>query len=199
MSSRSEHARCEQTPLVAPYALAILEGSEAQTMAAHLAVCLECQREYDSVGGLTGALSAWRDQNPPRPAPLWDSLLARISQVTRKQPLAASASEASSARDWPEPQWQQAAPGITCKLLSTDEEKKVASMLVRLAPGIAYPPHRHAGVEALFLLEGELWIEDRKLLPGDCNSAAPGTSDQRVYSETGCMCLLITSTLDELR
>ena len=29
-------------------------------------------------------------------------------------------------------------------------------MLVRLAPGAAYPPHRHAGVEELHLLEGEL-------------------------------------------
>ena len=204
MSSRSDNKRCEQTPLVASYALAVLDRHEADSMAAHLAVCSECQREYDSVGGLTTALSAWRGQALPRPAPLWDSLLQRISQVPQKPAPAATApqasiAEASIATAWPEPQWQQAAPGITCKLLSTDDEKKITSMLVRLAPGIAYPPHRHAGVEELFLLEGELWIEDRKLLPGDFNRATPGTSDQRVYSETGCMCLLITSPLDELR
>lgn len=206
MSARSEkNKRCEQTQLVASYALAVLDGTEASSMAAHLAECPECQREYDSIGGLSTALSAWRGQDLPRPAPLWDSLLQRISQSSQKQPpqkapvAVASAAQSSLAQDWPEPQWQQAAPGITCKLLSTDDEKKVTSMLVRLAPGISYPPHRHAGVEELFLLEGELWIEDRLLFPGDFNRASPGTSDQRVYSETGCMCLLITSPLDEIR
>ena len=29
-------------------------------------------------------------------------------------------------------------------------------MLVPLAPGVEYPPHIHAGVEALHLLQGEL-------------------------------------------
>jgi anti-sigma factor ChrR (cupin superfamily) len=70
------------------------------------------------------------------------------------------------------------------------------SMLVRLAPGTEYPPHRHAGTEELHLLEGELWIEDRKLFPGDYNRAIAGTADKRVWSETGCTCLLITSPSD---
>lgn len=105
----------------------------------------------------------------------------------------------SVAQDWQEPLWNEVAPGIACKLLSMDAEMDRVSMLVRLAPGISYPPHSHAGVEELYLLEGELWIEDRKLQPGDYNRAEAGTSDQRVWSETGCMCLLITSPLDELR
>ncbi len=72
-------------------------------------------------------------------------------------------------------------------------------MLVRLAAGIEYPPHEHAGVEELHLLDGELWIDDRKLYPGDYNRAEPGTSDARVWSETGCTCVLITSPSDVLR
>lgn len=104
-----------------------------------------------------------------------------------------------TANDWRRPQWYEPVPGITCKLLSRDAEFGRVSMLVRLAPGIAYPPHRHAGVEELYLLEGELWIEQRKLLPGDFSRAEPGTLDQRVWSGTGCMCLLITSSSDELR
>jgi anti-sigma factor ChrR (cupin superfamily) len=71
-------------------------------------------------------------------------------------------------------------------------------MLVRLAPNTEYPPHTHAGVEELHLLDGELWINDRKLYPGDYNYAVPGTDDQRVWSETGCTCVLITSTRDIL-
>jgi anti-sigma factor ChrR (cupin superfamily) len=72
-------------------------------------------------------------------------------------------------------------------------------MLVRLAPGVDYPPHTHAGYEELHLLEGELWINDRKLRPGDYSSAEPGTDDRRVWSETGCMCVLVTSTGDVLK
>ena len=69
---------------------------------------------------------------------------------------------------------------------------------MRLAPKTDYPPHTHAGRETLHLLDGELWINDRKLYPGDYNRAEPGTSDARVWSETGCTCVLITSTRDVL-
>jgi anti-sigma factor ChrR (cupin superfamily) len=72
-------------------------------------------------------------------------------------------------------------------------------MLVRLATGASYPAHTHAGIEELYLLDGELWIDDRKLFPGDYNHAAPGTGDDRVWSETGCTCVLITSFRDVLR
>src|SRR5262249_19368671 len=68
---------------------------------------------------------------------------------------------------WSEPQWEEVAPGISCKVLASDSDKHLASMLVRLAPGGEYPPHTHAGIEELHLLDGELWIDDRKLYPGD--------------------------------
>jgi len=71
-------------------------------------------------------------------------------------------------------------------------------MLVRLLPGVEYPPHTHAGLEELFLLDGELWINDRKLYPGDYNRAEAGSGDTRVWSETGCTCVLVTSTHDRL-
>ena len=83
----------------------------------------------------------------------------------------------------PQPQaesvWEEAAPGLSYKLLATDTEKGRVSLLVRLAPGSPDPPHRHGGVEELYLLHGELMIEDRKLYPGDYNRAEPGTADQQ--------------------
>jgi hypothetical protein len=36
-------------------------------------------------------------------------------------------------------------------------------------------------------------IDDRKLYPGDYNRAEAGSVDRRVWSETGCTCVLITS------
>jgi len=98
-----------------------------------------------------------------------------------------------------EPDWEEAAPGLAYKVLAADSERDRVSLLVRLAPGAAYPPHSHAGVEELYLLHGELMIDDRKLYPGEYNRAEPGSADQRVWSETGCTCVLITSTRDVLR
>ena len=72
-------------------------------------------------------------------------------------------------------------------------------MLVRLAPGVAYPPHSDPGAQELHLLEGELWVDDRKLDPGDYSRAEPGTGDRRVWSEAGCTGIVITSPGDVLR
>jgi anti-sigma factor ChrR (cupin superfamily) len=119
--------------------------------------------------------------------------------VHEKQPIALPRPISPGSSGWPEPQWKEVAAGISCKLLSTDVEVDRVTMLVRLERGASYPPHRHASVEELYLLEGELWIDDRKLLPGDYNRAEQGTSDQRVWSPSGCMCLLITSPSDQLR
>ena len=85
------------------------------------------------------------------------------------------------------------------KLLATDADRDRVSMLVRLAPGTDYPPHRHAGLEELHLLSGELMIDDRKLHPGDYNRSERGSVDRRVWSETGCTCVLVTSTRDVIR
>lgn len=126
---------------------------------------------------------------------LWNRLAKRIGNGG----WAAAEKELNLSPHWPDLEWEMPAPGIYCKLLSSDLENNRVSMLVRLDPGIDYPPHTHADVEELHLLDGELWIDDRKLHPGDYNRAEPGTTDKRVWSQTGCTCVLITSARDELR
>jgi anti-sigma factor ChrR (cupin superfamily) len=101
-------------------------------------------------------------------------------------------------RSWAAPIWNDVAPGISVKLLANDERQHRVSMLVRLVPGGEYPPHTHAGTEELHLLEGELWIDERKLVPGEYSYASAGSGDKRVASDTGCMCFLMTSTQDQL-
>jgi len=110
----------------------------------------------------------------------------------------AGGSPAPSEPGWTEPDWEVVAPGISCKLLANDPERHRVSMLVRLEPNAEYPPHRHAAVEELHLLHGELWIDERKLFPGDYNRAEAPSGDKRVWSETGCTCVLVTSTRDVL-
>ena len=120
-------------------------------------------------------------------------LAQRIAEESRGLPLAPPAPQ------WTEPDWEEVSPGIFCKLLANDAARHRVSMLVRLLPNVEYPPHTHAGLEELHLLEGELWIDGRRLFPGDYNRAEAPTGDKRVWSETGCTCVLITSTEDILR
>jgi quercetin dioxygenase-like cupin family protein len=124
---------------------------------------------------------------------LQERLARRIAEETGAKPVLPPVAQ------WSEPEWQRVAPKICVKVLAKDEASGMVSMLVRLDPGGEYPPHDHAGVEELHLLEGELWIDERRLLPGDYNHAVPGTGDKRVYSETGCMCVLVTSAKDQLK
>ena len=176
------------------YALHALPPSEYAAAEAHLSTCPECQRELETLRPVLDTFVAWPTDVLRPPEALWQRLTQRIAAETGQAPVTPAAAPGPAL-----PEWEQVAPGISCQLLATDTERDRVSMLVRLDPGAAYPPHRHAGVEELYLLHGELVIDDKTLYPGDYNRAEPGTGDQLVWSETGCTCVLITSTRDVLR
>jgi anti-sigma factor ChrR (cupin superfamily) len=184
---------CEQTEVTCAYAAQALAPSEVAAAEAHIACCRDCRRELESLRAVVERFVAWPTDMLRPTTSLQARLAHRIAEETRKEPVL------PLGRRWSEPEWEQVAPGIECKLLATDTERHRVSMLVRLAPGASYPAHTHAGAEELHLLDGELWIEDRKLFPGDYNYGAPGAADERVWTETGCTCVLITSTKDTLR
>jgi anti-sigma factor ChrR (cupin superfamily) len=190
MSSTPEKDRCSRAEEVYLYALTALSPAETRDVESHLGSCETCRRQLATLQPVVDSLAAWPTA-VVRPSPsLWDQLVTRISADTGDH------ARSLPPTQWVEPEWEDVAPGIACKILSSDAQRDCVSMLVRLAPGAEYPPHRHAATEELFLLDGELWIDDRKLYPGDYNSAAADTADKRVWSETGCTCLLITSPSD---
>ena len=63
--------------------------------------------------------------------------------------------------------------------------------IVRFEPGTRFPVHTHAGPEFLFILEGELLQAGRRLGVGWDSVAGAGTVDRDVYSETGCVFVLV--------
>jgi anti-sigma factor ChrR (cupin superfamily) len=184
---------CERAEPTSAYALQALPVSEVPAIQAHVASCPNCQRELDSLRPVVDRFISWPTDVLRPTTSLQARLALRIAEETGNQPVP------PPGRQWSEPEWEQVAAGIQCKLLATDAERHRVSMLVRLAPNASYPAHTHAGAEELHLLNGELWIDGRKLVPGDYNYGAPGAGDERVWSETGCTCVLITSTMDVLR
>ena len=192
MSSPRDHNRCEQSELVSAYVLRALPPDETAALEAHIATCSRCLQELETLRAVTDSFALW-PTNVLRPAAsLQERLARRIATETGESRVMPPAPQ------WDEPAWEAVAPGIFCKLMATDTERHRVSMLVRLEPNVEYPPHTHAGLEELWLLDGELWIDDRKLYPGDYNRAEAGSGDKRVWSETGCTCVLITSTQDML-
>jgi anti-sigma factor ChrR (cupin superfamily) len=192
VTSGADKAKCDRSELVSLYALDCLPAGEVVAFQAHLAGCDECRRELEELRSTVEALVAWPTDLLRPSASLQQQLASRIAAET-------GGYRAPPAREWREPDWEEVAPGIFCKILAADTERDRVTMLVHLQPGVSYPPHQHAGIEELHLLDGELWIEDRLLYPGDYNYGEPGASDTRVYSETGCTCVLITSPSDQLR
>ena len=179
--------------LACAYALKVLPASEVAAVEAHIAACPDCQRELENLQPIVDRLVCWPTDVLRPTTSLQERLALRIAQETGKRPVLPPPQDRS------EPEWEQVATGIECKLLAADRERHRVSMLVRLAPGASYPAHVHAGVEELHLLDGELWIDERKLIPGDYNYGAPGSSDHRVWSESGCTCVLVTSSADLLQ
>jgi anti-sigma factor ChrR (cupin superfamily) len=193
MSAADDGTRCDRMEFVAEYVLGALSASEAAALEAHVDECDACTQELESLSPIADLLHAWPTDLLRPSASLQGRLARRIAAETGADPVLPVGG------DCKERDWKEVAPGILCKILATDTERDRVTMLVRLLPGVSYPPHTHKGVEELHLLDGELWIEDRLLHPGDYNYGKPGASDERVYSETGCTCVLITSPSDVLR
>jgi anti-sigma factor ChrR (cupin superfamily) len=192
MSSPFESNPCQQAAQVSAYVVRALPAGEAAAFEAHLESCSQCRQELETLRPVADSFVLWPTDVLRPPSTLQERLAQRIAAETGQD------LTPPPARNWHEPAWEQVASGIFCKLMATDTQAHRVSMLVRLLPGVEYPPHTHAGLEELFLLDGELWIDDRKLYPGDYNRAEAGTGDKRVWSETGCTCVLVTSTQDRL-
>src|SRR4051812_24986738 len=167
MTGKAAPKRRDGTDLSGAHAIGALADRERAAVQAHIAGCVDCRRERNSLRVVVECFSAWpTDILRPTPS-VQERLARRLAAETGQTPVVPS-------RQWSEPEWEQVAPGIECKLLAADAERHRVSMLVRLAAGARYPAHRHADVEELHLLDGELWIDSRKLVPGDYNFGSPG-------------------------
>jgi anti-sigma factor ChrR (cupin superfamily) len=192
MNSRSGQHDPEHQDLAFLYVLQALPSSEIPAVEAQIASCADCRQEIETLRPIIGSFVSWPTDVLRPPVSLWGRLAQRIAEETGKPPVSPPSQLAVKS------EWEELAPGISCKLLATDTEKNRVSMLLRLAPGTDYPSHRHAGVEELHLLYGELMIDDKKVYPGDYIRSEADSVDHHVWSETGCTCVLLTSNKDVL-
>jgi quercetin dioxygenase-like cupin family protein len=192
MSDASQRHDQGHADLVSLHVLEALAPTDAARAEAQIAACADCRREVTALRQVVGAFVAWPTEVLRPSGSLWQRLASRIAAETGEPPVP------PPPRRWADTAWDEVAPGISVKLLSTDRVHNRVSMLVRLAPGTDYPPHRHAGVEELYMLDGELIVDEQRFHPGDYRRAELGSVDHRVWTETGCACLLVTSFHDAI-
>ena len=95
--------------------------------------------------------------------------------------------------------WEQIAPGFMRKTLFVDRERNYTTQLLRVEPGLRYPSHRHADVEEILVLEGDLNIHGVAMRPGDYCRAEPDSIHEETFTESGCLLLQLTSQLDQIQ
>ncbi len=170
------------------YVLQALSPNETLPVEWQIFTCEDCIREVSSLRPAIQSLVCWQTDLLRPASSLWPRLAQKIGEGTGNQPMLAPPDLGIT------PFWEDVLPGISCKVLATDAGKSRVSMLVRMNPGTGYPPHCHAGLEECYLLHGELMVNEKMIYPGDYHRAEAGSIDHRVWTQTGCSCVLITST-----
>lgn len=81
--------------------------------------------------------------------------------------------------------WLPFAPRIVRRLLHSDGRQ--AAMLYRTEPLAQVPHHGHGHDEECLMLEGELFLDDVLLGPGEFQLAPAGSEHHEVFTDTGCL------------
>src|SRR5437762_12075347 len=108
---------CENTEVTCAYAAQALAASEVAAAEAHIAACPECQRELESLRPVVDRFAAWPIDEIGRASCREGGLARGLAEETGKEPVLPPIGR------WSEPEWEQVAPGIECKLLATDVER----------------------------------------------------------------------------
>src|SRR3982750_4125839 len=115
--------RCQRGGLACAYALQALPASEMGAAEAHIGSCPDCRRELESLRPVVDKFVSWPTHVLRPRISLQTRLGLRTAEETGKEPVPPPASQ------WSEPEWEQVAAGIECKLLATDAERHRVSML----------------------------------------------------------------------
>ncbi len=205
--------------------MAVLGSSapeDAERLREHLADgCVACALELAQARQALAELDALggADADPEPPPALRQRLLERVRGAASARPDGDSASSSSARELRPWTAWdgsagveiapglrtlwaadaawvETAVPGVAVRQLSVDPGDRRVTMLVRMQPGSAYPPHRHAAAEQCLVLSGSLDVAGRRLTAGDFQEAGRASLHGVQSTEEGCTLLIVSSQDD---
>ncbi len=98
MTAASDKDRCDQMELVSAYVLHALPLSEASAMEAHIATCVQCRQELQTLRPIIDSFSAWPVEVLRPSTSIWDRLLERIDVAGTEEPATGNATRVAGAR-----------------------------------------------------------------------------------------------------
>lgn len=198
------------TASAALFVLGSLRGKEKAAFEQHVYEgCAVCEQELDGLADVMESLSLAATPEEPSEIVrqrLLDSLTTEPQRRAARPELLAMARKGillqqsglliARSADMP---WEQVAPGISRKILSVDSDRSYSTCLIRAEAGARYPRHRHAGVEELLVLEGDLHVHGVVMRAGDYCRAEPDSIHEETFTESGCVLLQVASQLDQMQ
>ncbi len=189
--------------LASLYALDALAQEEKAAYKAHLgAGCAVCVAEVASFHKVTEAIGLSVDPVSPQA-----ELRGRVMETIARTPQPPPAQKSGVLYDKDgvliarpaEMTWAAGElPGVFLKVLFNDTTRGYTTAMVRMTAGTHYPSHKHAGVEELYLLEGDLSVGDMAMQAGDYCRGEAGSIHEEIATETGCLFVVTSSHQDEL-
>jgi anti-sigma factor ChrR (cupin superfamily) len=171
------------------YSLGLLDPDEAQRFEVHLNACPVCKSELRVCGEVLAEVALSAPQARPHP---------RGKEELLRRTRTPSATPAALVRAG-EGEWQATPfPGVEVKQLFLDPATHSVTSLVRMRPGAVYPPHRHAGFEHCYVIEGDVLSSDHRLFAGDYEVNAPNSDHLPITTTHGCLLLLTYNQRDRL-
>lgn len=175
------------------YVLGSGSAEERSGFEVHLAECARCQLRVFSIADTLGNFAFRRPRLAARKA-----LLEKVLADKQKHPSIVFEAPGVLAKRAEEIEWVPAGPpGVYAKTLFADETRGYHTSIVKLDPGTKYPAHRHAGIEEVFVLKGDLHFDFGVIVAGDYCRAEPETVHSHSHTENGCELLVTASTRDE--
>jgi anti-sigma factor ChrR (cupin superfamily) len=189
---------CELAPL---YVLGLVSEPERHWVEQQLAECPELTEELAQYEIAVAAIP-YTAPVMPMAVDLKDRLFDRLKLQPQESqhkntPILNTIPSAFLAVRSQDIQWQpHSVPGVEIAIFYTDLTKREIVGLFRAEPGMHYPMHRHTGIEEIYMLTGDLVIEDEVSSTGDYIHSQPRTV-HAPHTIGGCTFFFRTSMDDE--
>lgn len=190
MTDRTPVSAASSHDLAPLYALDALDPAEKIAFEEHLRQCDACAMDVKSFANVAGLVAETVSAAPP--PELRQRLLTKVRRSAQAPGILLDQGGLLIARSEELP-WQPLAPGIVFKALYQDSDRKFNTSLVRMDAGARYPSHRHALAEELFLLSGDLHVENEVMHSGDYCRGDSGSIHGETFTDNGCLFLLMAS------
>jgi quercetin dioxygenase-like cupin family protein len=174
----------------AVYALGLVRGADRDAFMARLANDEGLRSQVEHWQRVFAAIDSDSAADAPAPpAGLFEKVLDRIDAEGLQLP-------GTKTRRRDTARWREISPGIHRRVLNVDRNANRLSVLVRMDPGAIFRSHSHDLAEETLVLEGDLWLGDLKLMPGDHHLALPDTQHPVGRTVSGCLVHITRSLSD---